>query len=68
MFDTIIRGGTVIDGAGRAAFPADIGITNGKITAIDALSGVPSGRVIDAAGKVVTPGFIDIHRHLHERT
>ena len=63
MFDTIIRGGTVIDGTGRAAFPADVGITGGQITAVDALSGAAAGRVIDAAGRVVTPGFIDIHRH-----
>lgn len=38
MFDTILRGGTVIDGTGRPAFPADVGITGGTITAVGDLS------------------------------
>ena len=63
MFDTIIRGGTVIDGTGRPGFSADVGITAGKIAAVGALSAAPASRVIDASGRAVTPGFIDIHRH-----
>lgn len=42
---------------------ADVGITDGKIAAIGDLSAAQAGTVIDAAGKTVTPGFIDIHRH-----
>lgn len=63
MFDTILRGGTVIDGTGRPAFPADVGITGGTITAVGDLSAAAAGRTMDVAGRTVTPGFIDIHRH-----
>ena len=63
MFDTILRGGTVIDGTGRPAFPADVGITGGTITAVGDLSAAAAGRTMDVAGRIVTPGFIDIHRH-----
>lgn len=55
MFDTIIRGGTVIDGTGLPGFTADVGITAGKIAAVGALSAAPASRVIDASGRVVTP-------------
>ena len=63
MFDTIIRGGTVLDGTGCPGFTADVGVTAGRITAVDDLSAARARRTIDASGKVVTPGFIDIHRH-----
>ena len=63
MFDTIIRGGTVLDGTGCPGFTADVGVTAGRITAVDDLSAAQARRTIDASGKVVTPGFIDIHRH-----
>jgi N-acyl-D-amino-acid deacylase len=61
--DLIIRGGTVIDGTGRAAIRADIAIEAGRIAAIgklDHITGVPE---IDARNLFVTPGFIDIHSH-----
>jgi len=62
MADLVIRGGTVLDGTGAEAFVADIAVTNGKIEAIG--PGLPAGkREIDAAGKLVTPGFVDIHTH-----
>ena len=63
MFDTLLRGGTVIDGTGRAAFAADIAIENGKIAAVGQLSHAAARRVVDCTGLTVTPGFIDIHRH-----
>lgn len=63
MFDTLIRGGTVIDGTGRPAFAADVAISGGRIAAIGDLSAASAAHVIDAAGRTVTPGFIDIHRH-----
>ena len=61
-YDLIIQNGRVLEGSGTPSFPADIGITNGRIIAIGKLSG-PSARAIDAAGMIVSPGFIDIHTH-----
>lgn len=62
MFETILHGGTVIDGTGGTPFAADIGIQDGKIAAIGHnLEG--AARSIDVSGYTVTPGFIDIHRH-----
>jgi N-acyl-D-amino-acid deacylase len=62
-FDVVIRNGRVMDGTGNPWFPADIGITGGRIAAIGKLDAAQAGRVIDAAGKYVAPGFIDIHSH-----
>lgn len=63
MFDLLIRGGTVIDGTGRPGFAADVAVENGKIAAVGNLPDGHARRIISAAGKLVTPGFIDIHRH-----
>ena len=63
MFSVILHGGCVIDGSGRDRFSADIGVEDGKITAIGDLRGAMAQRIVDCAGKVVTPGWIDIHRH-----
>ena len=63
MFDTIIRGGIVIDGTGRPGFAADVAVTGGKVAAVGDLRAADAAESIDAAGKTVTPGFIDIHRH-----
>ena len=52
MFDTIIRGGTVLDGTGRPGFTADVGVTAGRITAVDDLSAAQARRTIDASGKL----------------
>src|SRR5437899_2584923 len=62
MFDVIIRGGDVVDGTGAPRRRADVGITDGRITAIGDLPG-EAATVIDATGKVVAPGFIDVHTH-----
>jgi N-acyl-D-aspartate/D-glutamate deacylase len=61
-FDIIIRGGTIYDGTMAEPAIGDIGIVGDKITAIGELTGTAQ-RVIDAAGLVVTPGFIDVHTH-----
>ena len=63
MFHTIISGGTVADGTLTAPRRADVGIQNGKIAAVGDLSHASAEKIISAEGKLVTPGFIDIHRH-----
>ncbi|MFC3172794.1 amidohydrolase family protein [Novosphingobium bradum] len=62
MFDTVIAGGTIVDGTGAPPFTADIGIIDGRIAEIGTIT-APARRTVDARGAVVTPGFIDIHSH-----
>ena len=59
-YDLIVRGGDVIDGSGQPARRADVGIAGDRITAIGDLSSAAAGRVIDASGLMVAPGFIDV--------
>ena len=61
-FDLVIRGGTVVDGTGSAPREADVGIIGNRITAVGAIAG-SGAEEIDAKGKLVTPGFVDIHTH-----
>lgn len=63
MLDLLIKGGTVIDGTGSAGTRADVGIRGGSIEEVGSLEEADAARMIDAAGKVVCPGFIDIHTH-----
>jgi N-acyl-D-amino-acid deacylase len=62
MHDLVIRGGTVVDGTGAMGFIADVAVDSGLITAIGHIS-TQGCEEIDATGKVVTPGFVDIHTH-----
>jgi N-acyl-D-amino-acid deacylase len=59
-FDVIVRGGQVIDGNAQAPVRADVGIVGDRITRVGDLSSASAGRVIDATGMVVAPGFIDV--------
>jgi len=61
-YDLIIRGGTVVDGTGAQRFDADIAVKDGLIVGIGDISGEAT-REIDARGKIVAPGFVDIHTH-----
>ena len=62
MHDLVIRGGTIVDGTGKPSFTGDIAIDGGLITAVGTMTA--QGREeVDATGKIVTPGFVDIHTH-----
>ena len=64
QFDYIIEGGTIVDGTGRAkSFPADVGIVGDTISAVGKLDAAEANQRIDALGKIVSPGFIDVHVH-----
>jgi len=62
-FDIVITGGRVVDGAGNPWYEADVGIRGNRIAAIGNLSSVSVRRRIDAGGRIVCPGFIDMHSH-----
>ena len=63
METILLQGGLVIDGSGADRFAADVVISGGKICAIGDAEGRYADTVLDCRGKVITPGFIDIHRH-----
>ena len=62
MHDIVIRGGTIVDGNGGAAYTGDIAIDGDKIAQVGGKAG-PGKREIDAAGQIVTPGWVDVHTH-----
>ncbi len=63
MFDILIRNAIIVDGSGKTQYPGDIAVKNEKIADIGDLGTIDAKTVIDAKGKVVCPGFIDIHSH-----
>ncbi len=65
-FDVVIRNGRVLDGSGNPWIRADVGIRAGRIAALGALANAQAATVIDAANRLVTPGFIDVHSHAAE--
>ena len=63
MFDLVLRGGRVLDGAGNSDFPADVAVTDDKIAAVGQLGQAEAGEIVDVTGLTVCPGFIDVHCH-----
>jgi N-acyl-D-amino-acid deacylase len=63
MVDILIRNGVVVDGQKTPRFTADVAIQGDKIVAVGSLGELPATTVIDAQGKIVAPGFIDVHTH-----
>ncbi len=61
--DWIVRGGQVADGLGGEPVRADVGIAGDRIAGVGHLAGVPAANEVDATGKLVCPGFIDVHTH-----
>jgi len=63
-YDLIIEHGSVLDGTGKQAVTADVGIREGRIAKVGDLSGAEAPERIDATGLTVSPGFIDLHAHI----
>jgi N-acyl-D-aspartate/D-glutamate deacylase len=61
-YDLKITGGTIVDGSGKPGFAGDLGIKDGKVVALGKADGA-ADTTIDAKGKVVSPGFVDVHTH-----
>ncbi len=62
-YDLLIKNGCIVDGSGEPAFHADVAVHQGKIVGVGKSNGAAAKRTIDAAGRVVAPGFIDHHTH-----
>ena len=63
MFEYLIQNVQILDGSGREPFPGSVALSGGKIAAVGPAFAGESARVIDGKGRMLTPGFIDIHRH-----
>ena len=63
LVQLVVRGGSIIDGTGKPAFEADLVVDAGRVMLVGDASGVQGARTLDATGRVVAPGFVDIHNH-----
>ena len=62
-YDVLIRGGRIVDGTGNPSFTADVAIIGERIVRVGPIGDASAARVVEAAGLVVAPGFIDLHGH-----
>ena len=63
MYDLLITGGTLVDGTGAPPRRADVAVNDGRIVAVSETLDGEAAETIDATGRLVTPGFVDIHTH-----
>ena len=61
--DLLIRGGTVVDGTGSPSVAADVGVRGDRIVAVGSIADPSAATIVDATGRIVCPGFIDVHVH-----
>lgn len=66
QYDVVLTNGRIVDGAGNPWYRGNVGIKNGKITAVGTFSTSKAKRIIDVQGGIIAPGFIDIHTHVEE--
>jgi len=62
-YDLIIRNGTIVDGLGGEPYVGDVAVRDGVIAAVGSVNGEAAAREIDATGRLITPGFVDLHTH-----
>jgi dihydroorotase len=65
-FDLVIKGGKVVDPSQQLSAPRDVGIRDGKIAEVTEIAETEARQVLDARGKIVTPGLIDVHVHVYD--
>jgi N-acyl-D-amino-acid deacylase len=63
MFDIVVKNGTLVDGTGAPGRRADVALRDGRVVAIDTTIDAHAREIIDASGRIVTPGFVDPHSH-----
>lgn len=63
MYDILIQNAVIVDGTGSVPFLGDVAVKNGKVCSFGSLKGEKAHKIVDAKGRYLTPGFIDIHRH-----
>ena len=62
MLDLLLRGASIVDGSGAPAFPADVGVRDGRIVAVGK-SDEPAQETLDVSGLHLMPGIVDVHTH-----